>query len=184
MVLKNKFLLYFFLAIYTSRSSLNYSFYIKVKRDSPVWYFCDTFTYSETGWRWNGQSRGVFSICTEATLPELWGGSLQAPLLHPRCPLHWFPSCKGLAWDEWTRTPWPSPPPGFGAFWIALKRKDKHYDYSWPGVSQQNLQFTGTPQVKSRSVGIIALDFLFSSLKQAKLFTNQIQQKYWRRNPV
>lgn len=94
--------------------------------------FRRVMTYSETGFRWKGQSRGVFSICwTEAEgRPGEDGGSLQAALLQE--PL-WPPQCEppldgGLEAVE-REGPWacwaPSPPPGFGAFCIALK--DKKY---------------------------------------------------------
>lgn len=89
-------------------------------------------THSDTGLRWKGQRRGVFSICwTEAgDWPEEVGGSLQAVLLQePRWPPQCEPPLDGGLEGVEREGPWvcASPPPGFGAFCMALwiKRKNK-----------------------------------------------------------
>ena len=97
-------------------------------------------TYSETGCRWKGQSRGEFSICWTAggCLPGGAGGSLQLPL--PQDPLaapQWAPPPRGGCLgplpgaeetgagveEEERGAPWlwVSPPPGLGVFWMALE---------------------------------------------------------------
>lgn len=56
-------------------------------------------THSDTGCRWNGQRRGVFSICwtDPPGRPEEAGRSLQAALLQEPCwPPHWDPLDRGL----------------------------------------------------------------------------------------
>lgn len=94
-------------------------------------------THSDTGFRWKGQRRGVFSICwTEAGgRPEEAGGSLQEDLLQePRWPPHCEPPLERTLEGVERDGPWPwfgpSPPPGFGAFCMALWIKKKKC-YKW-----------------------------------------------------
>lgn len=84
-------------------------------------------THSDTGCRWKGQRRGVFSICWTDGRPDEAGGSLQAVLLQE---LRWPPHCgppldRGLE-DVDLEGAWLGPlppPPGFGAFCMALGRR-------------------------------------------------------------
>lgn len=90
-------------------------------------------THSDTGFRWKGQRRGVFSICwTDAGgRPGEAGGSLQAALLQvPRAPPQCEPPLDGCLEGMDRGGAWlgfgPPPPPGFGAFCMALERaRDK-----------------------------------------------------------
>lgn len=80
-------------------------------------------SYSGTGWRWKGHRIGVFSICAE-NCPGLRAASPepQGPL-QPAWPLQGtFRGCT-FSGDSFATGFCASPPPGFGAFWIALQQQ-------------------------------------------------------------
>ncbi len=86
-------------------------------------------TYSDTGCRWKGHRRGVFSICTAALLPL--GASEQEALLQPprwpgRWPAQWplllLPRGDGRPEGDLTAAPWPSSV-GVGGLWMALRHE-------------------------------------------------------------
>lgn len=80
-------------------------------------------SYSGTGWRWKGHRIGVFSIWAE-NCPELPVASPapQGPL-QPAWPLQGtFRGCT-FSGDSFATGFCASPPPGFGAFWIALQQQ-------------------------------------------------------------
>lgn len=82
--------------------------------------------YSGTGCRWKGQRMGVFSICAEKG-PGLRPAS---PAPHePRQPLwprHGGGFRSGGFSGDSRASGFCSPPPGLGAFWIALQQQTRH----------------------------------------------------------
>lgn len=92
-------------------------------------------SYSGTGCRWKGQRMGVFSICAEKG-PELRPAS---PALHEPWQLLWprhgggFRS-GGFSGDS-RASGFCSPPPGLGAFWIALQHQTQHSLRHWQYAS-------------------------------------------------
>lgn len=91
--------------------------------------------YSGTGCRWKGQRMGVFSICAEKG-PGLRPAS---PTPHEPRQLLWprhgggFRS-GGFSGDS-LASGFCSPPPGLGAFWIALQHQTQHSLRHWQCAS-------------------------------------------------
>lgn len=86
--------------------------------------------YSGTGCRWKGQRMGVFSICAEKA-PELRPASPvphepRQPLWPPLWPRHGGGFRSGGFSGDRRASGFCSPPPGFGAFWIALQHQTQH----------------------------------------------------------
>lgn len=92
-------------------------------------------SYSGTGCRWKGQRMGVFSICAEKG-PELRPASpVPHELRQPLWPRHGGGFRSGGFSGDSRASGFCSPPPGLGAFWIALQHQTQHSLTHWESAS-------------------------------------------------